>query len=83
MCCAGSWMPFYRTKDKKCCNTLLLSYKDLQRIGPSASIYICDFLGWKSNKSDTAQNVTLLNIKQRLHYKGIFSENLWLLLRSF
>jgi len=78
-----SWVSsFHRIKDSKCCITLLLCDVYSQRIRTSAlkCTYCC--IGQNSNKSETVQNVTTLNIKWRLFYKHTFSENLQQIVRS-
>lgn len=63
----ASWVSsLYRTKDNKRYNTLLLRDIYSQRIRASALMYTCSCLGWNSNKSETVQNVTILNVNQRL-----------------
>lgn len=78
-----SWVSsFYTTKDNKCYITLLLCDIYSQRIRASALTHTCSCLGWNSNKSETDQSVTILNVKWRLFYKGTFSENLQQIVRS-
>lgn len=78
-----SWMSsLYRTKNNKCYITLLLCNIYSQRIKASALIYTFSCLRWNANKSENVQNVTILNVKWRLFYKGTFSENVKQIVRS-